>query len=138
MPSASRVPLFLFAFTALFVFALGITVFALGITVASEFSTVEWISTVIRIGEGLGRLTFVSIAIAFILVEGVPLLAAWYKKQMEIKAREEGRASERKAWQAWRTELEEWERRRADAEREGRQFNEPRPLAPDAEQHSTV
>ena len=63
------------------------------------------------------------------------MLAAWYKKQMEIKAREEGleegRASERKAWQAWRFELEGWERRRADAEREGRQFNEPRPLAPD-------
>ena len=49
------------------------------------------------------------------------MLAAWYKKQMEVKAREEGReegrASERKAWQDWRGELEAWERRRIEAEK---------------------
>ena len=29
------------------------------------------------------------------------MLAAWYKKQMEIKAREEGRTEERKAREDW-------------------------------------
>ena len=131
MPSASRVPLFLLVFTALFVFALAVTV-------ASEFSDVKWVLTVVAIGEGLGRLTFVSIAITFILVEGIPMLAAWYKKQMEEKAREEGRESERRAWQAWREELRGWERRRAEAERAGGEFNETPPTAPDEEQEIKV
>ena len=131
MPSASRVPLFLFVFTALFVFALAVTI-------ASQFSDVKWVSTIVKVGEGLGRLTFVSIAITFILVEGIPMLAAWYKKQMEIKAREEGRAEERKAWQDWRRELQAWERRKAEAERAGIAFTESPPAAPDADQVSAV
>ena len=131
MPSASRVPLFLFVFTALFVFALAVTI-------ASEFSDVKWVSTIVKVGEGLGRLTFVSIAITFILVEGIPMLAAWYKKQMDIKAREEGRAEERKAWQEWRRELQAWERRRAEAERAGIAFTESPPSAPDADQVNAV
>ena len=135
MPSASRVPLFLLVFTALFVFALVVTV-------ASEFSDVKWIQIIVGIGEGLGRLTFVSIAITFILVEGIPMLAAWYKKQMELKAREEGReegrASERRAWQDWRRELQDWERRKAEAERAGIAFTESPPAAPDANQVGAV
>ena len=63
------------------------------------------------------------------------MLAAWYKKQMEVKAREEGREegreSERRAWQAWREELRGWERRRAEAQRAGGEFNETPPTAPD-------
>ncbi len=135
MPSASRVPLFLFVFTALFVFALAVTI-------ASQFSDVKWISTIVKVGEGLGRLTFVSIAITFILVEGIPMLAAWYKKQMikeaEEKGREEGRESERKAWQDWRMELQAWERRKAEAERAGLAFAESPPAAPDADQVNAV
>ena len=131
MPSASRVPLFLFVFTALFVFALAVTI-------ASEFSDVKWVSTIVKVGEGLGRLTFVSIAITFILVEGIPMLAAWYKKQMVKEAEERGRESERKAWQEWRRELEAWERRRAEAERTGMAFTESSPAAPDADQVNAV
>ena len=82
---AIRVLAFLQLFTALFLLALVVTV-------ASESSGANWIGAIVRIGEGLGRLTFVSIAITFILVERIPMLAAWYKKQMENKAREEGRA----------------------------------------------
>ena len=124
MPPASRVLPFLLVFAALFLFALVITVIG-------EFTDVEWVQTIISIGEGLGRLTFVNIAITFILVEGIPLLAAWYKKEMRIKAREEGREEERKAWQAWRQELEVWERQRAEADAAGVDFDKPRPPAPD-------
>ena len=82
MPPAAHVLAFLLVFTVLFLLALVVTI-------ASEFSDVKWVLAIVRIGEGLGRLTLVSIAIAFILVEGIPMLAAWYKKQMEVKAREE-------------------------------------------------
>ena len=131
MPPASRVPLFLLVFVVMFLLAL------LG-TVAAEFSDVEWVERTVKIAEGLGRLTFVSIAITFILVEGIPMLAAWYKKQMEEKAREEGRESERQAWQAWREDLRGWERRRAEAEKAGCEFNESPPAAPDEEQEIKV
>ena len=89
----------------------------------------------------MGRLTFVSIAITFILVEGVPMLAAWYKKQMEVKAREEGRAEGReetqKMWELWLEEVEAWEQRKAEAERAGGAFNEPRPVPPSGEREAS-
>ena len=97
----------------------------------------------------MGRLTFVSIAITFILVEGVPMLAAWYKKQMEVKAREEGReegrvegrvagrAENQKVWELWLEEVEAWEQRKADAERVGGTFNEPRPAPPSGEREAS-
>ena len=131
MPPSSRVLPFLLVFAGLFLFS---TI----VTVISEFTDVKWVDAVIRIGEGLGRLSFVSVAIAFILVEGIPLLAAWYKREMRIKALEEGRASERKVWQDWRDELEEWERQKAEADAAGVAFDKPRPPAPDAEQRSSV
>ena len=131
MPPASRVPLFLLVFALLFLFALVIVI-------AEEFSDVKWVEAVVRIAEGLGRLTFVSIAITFILVEGIPMLAAWYKKEMVREAREEGREEERKAWQVWRAEVKEWERKRTESERAGEAFDEPPPPAPDEEQDSTV
>ena len=67
------------------------------------------------------------------------MLADWYKKQMEIKARGEGRAGGReegradafREWQDWRSRVEDWERREAEAVVEGREFTEPRPAAPD-------
>ena len=46
------------------------------------------------------------------------------------EGRTEGRAMEREAWQEWRRELDAWERRKADAESEGRDFQEPRPAPP--------
>ncbi len=127
MPPATRVLAFLLIFTALFLFALVLVI-------GSEFSDAKWIKTIVRIGEGLGRLTFVSIAIAFILVEGVPMLAAWVRRELIKEAREKGRAEgqalEREAWKDWRRKLEEWEQRKADAENNGRAFDEPRPDPP--------
>ena len=131
MPAATRVLAFLSVFTVLFLFALAITVIG-------EFTDVKWIETIISIGEGLGRLTFVAIATTFILVEGIPMLAAWYKKEMQIKSREEGRQEgrqegreqERKAWKLWLEEVDAWEQRKSDAEREGSTFHEPRPVPP--------
>lgn len=131
MPPASRVPLFLLVFAFLFLLALAAVI-------AEEFSDVKWVEAVVRIAEGLGRLTFVSIAITFILVEGIPMLAAWYKKEMVKEAEERGREEERKAWQAWRAEVKEWERKRTQAERAGEAFDEPPPPAPDGEQDSAV
>ena len=153
MPPSSRVLPFLLVFAALFLFALIATV-------ASEFSDVKWIEAVIRIGEGLGRLTFVAIAITFILVEGIPMLAAWYKKQRVKEAREEGRVEGREEgraegrmegrvegrqegraegfveawemWQEWQDDVDAWEQRKAAAESEGRDFTEPRPAPPRA------
>ena len=154
MPPASRVPPFLLVFASLLLVALALTII-------SEFSDVKWVETIISIGEGLGRLTFAAVAITFILVEGIPMLAAWYKKEMVKEAREEGLeeglaqgietgraegreeglaegreeglAEERKAWQTWRNEIEEWERQKAEADAAGIAFDKPRPPAPDAE-----
>ena len=66
------------------------------------------------------------------------MLAAWYKKQMVNEAREEGWKEAFREWQTWRNELEEWERQKAEAEKAGVAFREPRPPAPDAEQRSSV
>jgi hypothetical protein len=127
MPPATRVRAFLLVFTALFLFALILAI-------VSEFSDAAWIKTLERIGEGWGRLTFVCIAITFILVEGVPMLAAWVKREEIREAREqgrtEGRALEREAWLDWHNKLGAWEGRKAEAEREGRAFDEPRPAPP--------
>ena len=139
MPPATRVRAFLLVFTALFLLALGLAI-------ASEFSDAAWIKTLERIGDRLGRLTFVCVAATFILVEGVPMLAAWIKRE-EIRearkqgrdegraegileGRDEGRAEEREAWLDWHNRLAEWEQRKAEAEREGRDFDEPRPAPP--------
>ena len=78
----------------------------------------------------MGRLTFVTIAMSFILVEGVPMLAAWLKREMVREAREQGRSQEREAWLNWRRELQAWEQRKAAAESEGGAFDEPPPEAP--------
>ncbi len=126
MPSATRVLAFLLVFSSLFSFALALTI-------ATEFSDEKWIERLVIVGEGLGRLTLVAIAMAFILVEGVPMLAEWARKQWRKEAEERGRAQERKIWQDWRRNLEEWEQRKADAESEGRAFTEPRPAPPSDE-----
>ena len=127
MPPATRVLAFLLVFTALFLLALILAV-------AAEFSDVRWINTAMSIGDRLGRLTFVAIAITFILVEGVPMLADWARKQWRREEREkgriEGRALEREAWQDWSERLEAWERRKAEAEEADRDFTEPRPPRP--------
>ena len=127
MPPATRLLAFLLVFSALFLFALAVTI-------VSEFYDVQWVSRIVRIGEGLGRLTFVSIAITFILVEGVPMLATWLRKEMVREAREEGietgRAQKQRAWKLWLEELEAWEQRRASAESDGKTFTEPRPCPP--------
>ena len=131
MPAATRVLAFLLVFATLLLMALGLTI-------VSEFYDIRWIELTIRIGEGLGRLTLISVAIAFILVEGAPMLAAWLKREMVKEAKERGRAEAFREWQDWRSRVEDWERRKAEAEREGRAFNEPAPQAPDAEQHTSV
>lgn len=143
MPPATRLLAFLLVFSALFLFALVVTIL-------NEISDVQWISRIVRIGEGLGRLTFVSIAITFILVEGVPMLATWLRKEMVREAREEGietgraegietgraegietgRAQKQRAWMLWLEELEAWEQRRVSAESDGKAFTEPRPCPP--------
>ena len=132
MPPASRVPPFLLVFASLLLFALALTII-------SEFSDVKWVEKIISIGEGLGRLTFAAVAITFILVEGIPMLAAWYKKEMvreaKEKGREEGRAERREAWLNWAVLVREWERRRVEAENEGRPFNDPPPVPPDSDEN---
>ena len=66
--------------------------------------------------------------------KGVHMLAAWYKKQMETKAREEGReegrAQNQEAWKAWLEKLEAWERQKAEAQKEGKVLDEIRPSPP--------
>ena len=84
MPSATRVRAFVIVFTLFFLAALFLVV-------AGEFSDVEWVGTALRIAEGIGRLTFVAVAATFIIVEGVPMLASWIRRQEINQAREEGR-----------------------------------------------
>ena len=143
MPPATRIRAFLLVFTAFF---LGSLIVALMV----EFSDAKWIKMVVSIGDRLGRLTFVNIAATFILVEGVPMLASWIRRE-EVKAafekghseghaegRSEGRvqgsALEREAWLDWLRELEAWEQSRAEAEKEGKPFNQPRPHPPESAQ----
>ena len=127
MPPATRVRAFLLVFTALFLLALLLSV-------AAEFSDAKWITTAVSIGDRLERLLVVVIAVTFILVEGVPMLAHWIRREEIKEAREEGRvegrALEREAWQEWRRSLGAWEQRKADAEAVGRGFDEPRPKPP--------
>ncbi len=151
MPSATRVRAFILVFTIFFLAALALVI-------AGEFSDTEWIKVVLRIGQGLGRLTFVATAATFIIVEGVPMLASWIRRQEINQAREEGRVEgraegrtegrteghaeghaegrtegrtqEREAWQEWIRKLEDWEERKEAAERDGRSFTERRPPPP--------
>ena len=58
------------------------------------------------------------------------MLAAWYKREMQIKAREEGRAENQRVWKLWLEELEAWEQRKVSAESDGKTFTEPRPCPP--------
>ena len=127
MPPATRVRAFLLVFTALFLLALLLSV-------AAEFSDAKWIKTAVSIGDRLERLLVVVIAVTFILVEGVPMLAHWIRREEIKEAREEGRvegrALEREAWQEWRRSLEAWEQRKVDSQNAGRIFSEPRPAPP--------
>ena len=113
----------LLVFTALFLVALILAM-------ATEFSDEEWIERLVGVGESLGRLTLVAIAIAFILVEGVPVLAEWARRQWQKEAQEKGRAIEREAWKQWLASTEAWEQRKAEGESEGKDFSEPRPTPP--------
>ena len=70
------------------------------------------------------------------------MLAAWVRRELINEAREKGRVEgraeghakgrteEREAWQDWSKRLEAWERRKATAEEEGRDFTDPRPAPP--------
>ena len=42
-----------------------------------------------------------------------------------MEGRVRGRGEAFKEWQDWRSRVEEWERRKAEAEREAREFDEP-------------
>ena len=125
MPSATRVRAFVIVFTLFFLAALLFVV-------VEEFSDVEWVESARRIAEGIGRLTFVAIAATFILVEGIPMLASWIRRQEINQAREEGRQMERETWLDWKRRLDEWEERRVAAARENRPFTEERPAPPDS------
>ena len=70
------------------------------------------------------------------------MLAAWVRREEIKEAWEqgraegravgiaEGRAEEREVWLDWHNRLVAWERRKADALREGETFVEPRPALP--------
>ena len=83
MPPATRVLAFLLVFTALFLLALVLVV-------AAEFSDVRWIDTTMSIGDRLSRLTFVAIAITFILVEGGAYVSRLGQKAVEKRGTREG------------------------------------------------
>ena len=127
MPPATRIRAFLLLFAALFLLS---SILA----IAAEFSDAKWIKVVISIGARLEPLTVIAIAVTFLSVEGVPMLASWLRREEIKEAREqgrvEGRALEREAWQEWRRNLDAWEQRKSQAENEGRDFQEPRPIPP--------
>ena len=127
MPPATRIRAFLLLFAALFLLS---SILA----IAAEFSDAKWIKAVINIGDRLEPLTVIAIAVTFLSVEGVPMLASWLRREEIKEAREqgrvEGRALEREAWQEWRRTLDAWEQRKFQAENEGRDFQEPRPAPP--------
>ena len=147
MPPATRIRAFLLLFAALFLLS---SILA----IAAEFSDAKWIKAVISIGARLEPLTVIAIAVTFLSVEGVPMLASWLRREEIKEAREqgrvegraegrtegraegraegrtEGRALEREAWQEWRRNLDAWEQRKSQAENEGRGFHEPRPAPP--------
>ena len=135
MPPATRIRAFLLLFAALFLLS---SILA----IAAEFSDAKWIKAVISIGDRLEPLTVIAVAVTFLSVEGVPMLASWLRREEIKEAREqgrvegrveghaEGRALEREAWQEWRRSIDAWEQRKSQAENEGRDFQEPRPAPP--------
>ena len=84
--------------------------------------------TFIAIGRGFAPFVIISLAGSLLLLESVAMLAERYLRQRyregkaegRVEGKAEGKAEANKAW-------EDWNRRREEAERENREFNEPPP-----------
>lgn len=84
MPPATRIRAFLLLFAALFLLALILAI-------AAEFSDAKWIQAAVSIGDRLEPLTVIAIAVTFLSVEGVPMLASWVRREEIKEARAQGR-----------------------------------------------
>lgn len=76
-------------------------------------------TSILEIGQSLSPLVIIALADSLLIVEGTAMLAERYLKERYNKGREETH----KLWA-------EWNQRREQAEKEGRDFNEPPPSSP--------
>ena len=74
---------------------------------------VEWI---VQFGQKAGGILFVGVTVTYLVIEVIVMLADRYKREQFQKGVEE-------ANRKWA----EWNRRRVEAERENRPFNDPAP-----------
>ena len=98
----------------------------MAVILLDRFAGYEWAKHTVEISETLGRMFFTATGITLILVEGILMLAEWYKRQKF----QEGREVERAAWIAWHEKLADWEKRREDARAADQHFTETRPAPP--------
>ena len=57
--------------------------------------------TIIAIGEGLTPFIIISVVVSIVIVEGWAMLYESFARRLRKRRFEEGRATERKQWQAW-------------------------------------
>ncbi len=98
--------------------------------------------TLLDIGKSLSPLVIVALADSLLIVEGAAMLAERYLRERYEKGREEGleeglekgRGEGREEGREEANMLwSEWNRRREEAERDGRAFDEPPPISSKSE-----
>ena len=82
--------------------------------------TIPWPETLIDIGQTISSLTIGIAGGSFIVTEVVVVLSEWYREWRYNKGVADGISRTQKKWV-------EWNRRRLEAEAEGREFTEPPP-----------
>ena len=107
---------FLILFVLLFSLSLGLVIWY---EVSHETGDDGW-DTGIAIGMGMSYCVVISTAMAYVLVEGVNMLAEQFKKKRYDAGKAEGREERQKEWEAWNE-------RRETAQARGQTFDEPPP-----------
>ena len=111
---------FLLLFVLFFSLSLGLVVWY---EVQHETGDDGW-DTAIAIGMGMSYCVVISTALAYVIVEGVAMLAEQFTKKRFAAGKAEGKAEGEAARQE---EWEAWNQRRLEAEAQGQPFDEPPP-----------
>jgi hypothetical protein len=87
------------------------------------------LKTLLNIGGGFAPFVIISLADSLIIIEGVAMLAERYLKGRYQDGKREGQQEERRAWEAWN-------QRREQAVRDGQEFTESPPSAPQSDKNA--
>jgi hypothetical protein len=96
--------------------------YAAGLAVLGCMYWADWLGGIAGIEslKLIAPLIIAATAHSILIVEGVPMVAERYLRRRQRVGREEGRRETQQLW-------EEWNRRRLEAHKEGKEFNEPPP-----------